>query len=137
MRLRGFHRKFEFTPSELGEIPSPVLLIWGTNDPFGSIASGKNSADYIATAEFHQVGTGHFPWLDAPKRCAKLIQEFLPALMEVNVRSSLRRSHNEVLNPSSGVSALLLVTFGNLNDAPVIASSIANGHPEDCAAIAV
>lgn len=41
VRLRGFHPKFEFTPSELAEIPSPVLLIWGTNDPFGSIESGK------------------------------------------------------------------------------------------------
>ena len=76
VRPRGFHPDLEFTASELGNTPVPVILIWGSDDPFGSSDTGKHGANYFPRAQFHQVGTGHFPWLDAPETCGALIQEF-------------------------------------------------------------
>ncbi|WP_162562647.1 alpha/beta fold hydrolase [Salinigranum rubrum] len=64
-------------PKDLREIRSPVLLLWGGNDPFGSIETGRAGAEHFRDAEFHEAGVGHLPWLDAPEACGELVRGFL------------------------------------------------------------
>jgi pimeloyl-ACP methyl ester carboxylesterase len=54
-----------------------VFLLWGRNDPFGSVETGRTGAEHVPDAEFHEVGTGHLPWLDEPKTCGDLLRDFL------------------------------------------------------------
>lgn len=53
-----------------------VKMLWGQNDPFGSVREGSKIAS-AWNADFEVVGSGHLPWLDEPKRCGKLITDFL------------------------------------------------------------
>lgn len=76
-RWRGFDPDLEFTPEELSDVSKPVLLCWGPNDPFAGVDIGRAGAEYIPDAEFHEVGSGHLPWLDKPAECGRLLREFL------------------------------------------------------------
>lgn len=76
LRLRGANPQASFTPEDLRSIEAPVALLWGSEDPFGSVEKGQAGAEYFPDAEFHEVGTGHLPWLDDPEKCGELLQEF-------------------------------------------------------------
>ncbi|WP_317175811.1 alpha/beta hydrolase [Halomontanus rarus] len=74
--LLGSSPEESLTDDDLQNVRSPVLLIWGSEDPFGSSEMGRTGAEHFPDAEFHAVGTGHFPWLDEPERCRELIHGF-------------------------------------------------------------
>jgi 2-hydroxy-6-oxonona-2,4-dienedioate hydrolase len=62
---------------QLKLINQPVMFLWGTHDPFGTIEIGKQIADFIPLSEFHAIRNGgHLPWLDEPAECGKLISHF-------------------------------------------------------------
>jgi 2-hydroxy-6-oxonona-2,4-dienedioate hydrolase len=62
---------------QLRLIKQPVMFLWGTNDPFGTIEIGRQIADFIPASEFHAIQNGgHLPWLDEPAECGKLISRF-------------------------------------------------------------
>lgn len=77
LRLRGADPEAAFTPEELTSVKVPVTLLWGSEDPFGSVEKGRTGASHFDEAEFHEVGIGHLPWLDDPERCGELLREFL------------------------------------------------------------
>jgi pimeloyl-ACP methyl ester carboxylesterase len=77
LRLRGADPEAAFTPDDLRNVSPPVALIWGSEDPFGSVEQGRSGAEYFPDAAFHEVGTGHLPWLDEPERCGELLRDFL------------------------------------------------------------
>lgn len=77
LSLRGANPEAAFSPADLEAIRSPVLLIWGSDDPFGGIEKGRAGASHFREAEFRDVGTGHLPWLDEPERCGELLRAFL------------------------------------------------------------
>jgi pimeloyl-ACP methyl ester carboxylesterase len=77
LSLRGANRAAAFTYEDLQAIRSPVCLIWGRNDPFGTVEAGKTGATHFQAAEFHEVGVGHLPWLDEPERCGKIVRAFI------------------------------------------------------------
>lgn len=77
LRLRGAVPDAAFTPADLRSVQAPVRLIWGREDPFGSVEQGRRGADYFPEATFHEVGVGHLPWLDEPEACGELIRSFL------------------------------------------------------------
>lgn len=77
LRLRGANPDAAFTLDDLRSIEAPVTLLWGSEDPFGSVEKGRAGAEYFSDVEFHEVGTGHLPWLDEPGECGELLQEFL------------------------------------------------------------
>lgn len=77
LRLRGANPQAAFTTDDLQSISAPVVLLWGSDDPFGSIKTGRAGARSFPTAEFHEVGMGHLPWLDNPARCGELLETFL------------------------------------------------------------
>lgn len=77
LTLWGVNSEAAFTPEDLRSVRSPVCLIWGSNDLFGSVEAGRAGAEHFPDAEFHEVGTGHLPWLDEPETCGELIRAFL------------------------------------------------------------
>lgn len=77
LSLRGANPEAAFTIDDLEAITSPVQLIWGSEDPFGSVKAGRRGADHFPDAAFHEVGVGHLPWLDEPERCGELLRTFL------------------------------------------------------------
>lgn len=77
LRLRGARPEAALTPDDLRAVDAPVALLWGSDDLFGSVMTGRTGAEKFADAEFHEVGTGHFPWLDEPERCGELLRDFL------------------------------------------------------------
>lgn len=76
VRLRGAVPEAAFTPDDLREVTSPVSLVWGSDDPFGSVETGRAGAEHFPEAEFHEVGVGHLPWFDEPAACGELVREF-------------------------------------------------------------
>lgn len=76
-RLRGAQPDAAFTPDDLRSVQPPVLLLWGSDDPFGSVELGRRGARYFPDATFYEVGIGHLPWLDEPEECGALIRHFL------------------------------------------------------------
>ena len=77
MRLRGAVPESAFTLEELGNVRPPVLLLWGSDDPFGTPATGRRGAEYFPDATFYEVGAGHLPWLDEPAACGELLRKFI------------------------------------------------------------
>lgn len=63
--------------TQLMTIKQPVMFLWGSHDPFGTVGTGKQIADFIPTSEFHEIQNGgHLPWLDEPAECGRLISRF-------------------------------------------------------------
>lgn len=77
LRLRGANPEVAFTDEDLQAVRAPVTLLWGSADPFGSVATGRAGAKHFADAEFHEVGVGHLPWLDDPGTCGDRLRGFL------------------------------------------------------------
>jgi pimeloyl-ACP methyl ester carboxylesterase len=54
------------------------MFLWGTNDPFGSVDTGRYISEIMPSSEFHAIqGGGHLPWLDNPAECGRLTRNFL------------------------------------------------------------
>lgn len=79
LRLWGAAPQNAFTPDDLEAVRAPVSLLWGSDDPFGALEKGRAGAKQFREAEFHEVGTGHLPWLDAPETTGRLIRAFVAA----------------------------------------------------------
>lgn len=77
VRLRGAAPEAAFTPDDLRNVRSPVLLIWGSEDPFGTVEQGRAGVEHFPDAEFHEVGVSHIPWFDDPDTCGNLISDFI------------------------------------------------------------
>jgi pimeloyl-ACP methyl ester carboxylesterase len=75
-----FRPGLTFTDSELAEIQQQTLLIYGTDDPVGTVDTWKRVVDLLPRAELRLVdGGGHLPWLDNPGAVADDISRFLAA----------------------------------------------------------
>lgn len=77
VRLRGARSDAAFTPADFRRVQSPALLVWASNDPFGSVELGRRGAEYFPDVTFHEVGIGHLPWLDEPETCGELVTAFV------------------------------------------------------------
>jgi 2-hydroxy-6-oxonona-2,4-dienedioate hydrolase len=77
-RLRGPRPEITLSAEQLKRIQQPTMFLWGTNDPFGSIETGRHIAQLLPDAEFHAIqGVGHLPWLSNLAECGHLIRDFL------------------------------------------------------------
>lgn len=73
--LRGMRPEITLT-AELPRIAQPVLVLWGERD-MTPVEGGRAATARIPGARFVVIdGVGHFPFLEAPERCAMLIREF-------------------------------------------------------------
>jgi len=77
LNLRGAKSDVRLGEEELRRIQQPVLFIWGSRDPFGSLQAARRAQEVVPDAELHEMGVGHLPWWDDAEKCAHLIREFL------------------------------------------------------------
>lgn len=75
--LVGTKARYQFGEESLARIETPVLLIWGNNDPVVHLNVAHKVAKIIPKARLCEVSSGHLPYMDQPETCARLIQEFL------------------------------------------------------------
>jgi pimeloyl-ACP methyl ester carboxylesterase len=78
MTLRGADQRWAFGEEEVRTIEKPVLLVWGTRDPVGSVAVGRRFAELAGGRLIEIGGAGHLPWLDEPAAIAAALREFIP-----------------------------------------------------------
>lgn len=61
----------------LANVEQPTLLIWGSRDPYGTLAAARDIEAALPNGQLQQVGVGHHPWWDEPETTARLLREFL------------------------------------------------------------
>ncbi|MGZ4325974.1 MAG: alpha/beta fold hydrolase [Solirubrobacteraceae bacterium] len=75
---RGRPRPENFlTDAELAAITTPVLMIWGDEDPYGNPEIGRRAVGLIPDAQLEIIPGRHAPFLDDPERCGALINDLL------------------------------------------------------------
>jgi len=80
-QLWGARPEIRIKAEELKRVLQPTMFLWGTNDPFGRIETGRRIASILPNSAFHTIqGAGHLPWLDDPAECGRLTQDFLGGL---------------------------------------------------------
>ncbi len=65
--------------SELQQLATRVLMIWGDEDPYGGPEIGQRACTLIPDARLEIIPGRHAPFLDDPARCGALIDEFVGA----------------------------------------------------------
>lgn len=65
------------TEQQLAQVGHPVQLIWGEQDPFGSVTAARRAATILPDGELHLVPGGHAPWLNLPEQVGDLARRFL------------------------------------------------------------
>jgi pimeloyl-ACP methyl ester carboxylesterase len=66
-------------PEQLRAIQHPVQLIWGEQDPFGTLPTGRRIAELIPGSRFTALPGGHAPWFHHADQIATTAKEFLAA----------------------------------------------------------
>jgi pimeloyl-ACP methyl ester carboxylesterase len=66
-------------PEQLRAIPHPVQVIWGEQDPFGTVQTGRRIAELIPGSRFAALPGGHAPWFHHADQVAAVTREFLAA----------------------------------------------------------
>lgn len=62
----------------LGAVKVPVLILWGTEDPFLSVRYANEQSKVFPGCEVHKLpGCGHWPFIDQPERVAELVIPYL------------------------------------------------------------
>jgi len=91
LRLRGARPGIGLEEADLRKLSMPVHFIWGSQDPFGSIATAEQAAEIVPDSRLTIVDAGHLPWLADPSHVAGLIEEFLSARSEGDTKLALPR----------------------------------------------
>lgn len=68
--------------ARLGELPMPVLLLWGADDPIMPVEQGRQLAAAIPNARLVVLpDCGHLPTLERPQDSAAAIRDFLEEVL--------------------------------------------------------
>jgi pimeloyl-ACP methyl ester carboxylesterase len=73
----GFRRSMRVRPDELRRLTVPTLVIWGDNDPVGSVNVAQQTATLIPNAQLEVLPAGHVPHLGNPDRVSELLSSFV------------------------------------------------------------
>ncbi|HUA10944.1 MAG TPA: alpha/beta hydrolase [Solirubrobacteraceae bacterium] len=63
--------------NELRQLATPVLMIWGDEDPYGGPEIGRRACDLMPNAQLEVIPGRHAPFLDDPERCGVLIDKLI------------------------------------------------------------
>jgi len=75
--LSGFRPEVYFG-AELSALSVPTLFLWGARDDMAPISAGEEACAKIPQGRFERLeNVGHFPFLETPGACSRLIAEFL------------------------------------------------------------
>jgi len=78
VRGSGWRAGITFDDAALGAIGAPVLLVYGTADPTGDVATWREFMAALPNGSLQIIdGAGHMPWFDDPARVASLVDRFL------------------------------------------------------------
>jgi pimeloyl-ACP methyl ester carboxylesterase len=73
----GFRRRARVHPDELRRLAMPTLVLWGDQDPVGSIPVAQAVTDLIPQARLEVLPAGHGPWLGQPTRTGRAVTDFV------------------------------------------------------------
>jgi pimeloyl-ACP methyl ester carboxylesterase len=74
----GYLPGLVLTDAEIAGVAQPTLMVYGTADPIGSIASWRRFAGRLPRGELEVVeGGGHLVWYDDPGRVGARVAQFL------------------------------------------------------------
>lgn len=76
--IKGLNRDLLLTDETLARITTPVLFLWGDEDPNAGASSAKDFTARLPSAVLEIVAeAGHSPWIDQLDHCATKTNEFL------------------------------------------------------------
>ena len=73
----GFRRHSRVRPDELRQLAMPTLVVWGEQDPLGSVSVAQAVTELIPHARLKVLPTGHAPWLGQPAQTAATVADFV------------------------------------------------------------
>jgi pimeloyl-ACP methyl ester carboxylesterase len=78
VRGDGWTPGFLFDDADLGAVEPPTLMVYGTADAVGDVATWRRVVGAMPRARLEVIeGGGHMPWFDEPQRVAALVDGFL------------------------------------------------------------
>ncbi len=77
MRFARARRQVAMQEPELRQLAHPIAMIWGEDDPFGSVTVARRAVSMLPAAELHVVPGGHGAWFSHPDVVADLTLRFL------------------------------------------------------------
>lgn len=75
--VSGSRSRYRFTAEEFRRIETPTQFIWGDNDPFGGLDTGREVVRLMPNARLHEMRAGHLPHIDKPEETGQVVQAFL------------------------------------------------------------
>lgn len=80
---RGWKPGLTFNSDDLASVSVPVLMIYGTGDPIGSVKTWQSFVAQISEGSLDVIeGAGHLPWFDNPEHVAGLLRAHFHAATE-------------------------------------------------------
>ena len=73
----GFRRHSRVRPDDLRQLAVPTLVVWGEQDPLGSVSVAQAVTELIPHARLKVLPTGHAPWLGQPAQTAATVADFV------------------------------------------------------------
>jgi pimeloyl-ACP methyl ester carboxylesterase len=73
----GFRRHSRVRSDELRQLAMPTLVVWGEQEPLGSVSVAQAVTELIPHARLKVLPTGHAPWLGQPAQTAATVADFV------------------------------------------------------------
>jgi len=73
----GFRRHSSVQPDELRQLAMATLVVWGEQDPLGTVSVVQAVTKLIPHARLKALPTGHAPWLGQPAQTAATVADFV------------------------------------------------------------
>jgi pimeloyl-ACP methyl ester carboxylesterase len=73
----GFRRRSRVQSDELRQVAMPTLVVWGEQEPLGSVSVAQAVTELIPHARLKVLPTGHAPWLGQPAQTAATVADFV------------------------------------------------------------
>lgn len=76
--IGGMNPRVLLSERLLAGIPTPILFLWGEEDPNGGVDIARPFVDLLPNADLELMsGAGHAPWIDDPDHAAAVTRRFL------------------------------------------------------------
>lgn len=73
----GFREQMQVRADELRQLSVPTLIVWGQNEPVGSVPVIETVDELIPRSQLELFPGGHAPWLGHPHRVAESVTNFI------------------------------------------------------------
>lgn len=73
----GWRRRSRVRPDELRQVAMPTLVVWGEQDPLGSVSVAQAVTELIPHARLEVLPNGHAPFLGQPAQTAATVAQFV------------------------------------------------------------